>query len=113
MEQMGKFRRQATRQLTHMAMQAGTRAGERNGVALMRGRPAEPGTGLPLWTRKQVEEHVLMQLQPTPDWIGERFAIGTEDDSEIRLAYAIRPDRAEEEESVERQPGTGKQQRSW
>ena len=74
----------------------------------MQGRLAEPGTGLPLCTARQVEEDALNQLQLTPDWSGERFAIRTENDSEIRHAYALRPDRAQEEESAERQLEYGK-----
>ena len=69
-DQLKKFYRQANRQLACMAMLAGTRTGERNGVALMQGRLAEPGTGLPLCTMKEVEEYALMQLQLIPDWSG-------------------------------------------
>ena len=39
-EQVMKFRRQAGRQLACMSMLAGTRAGERKGIALMQGKLA-------------------------------------------------------------------------
>ena len=98
-----EFRHLAARQLAHMAAQRSHRAAEHKVAMLARGVLEEPGTGYPLWTYEDVEEHVTDQVDGTHTWAGARIATENVDDRAIENAYARRPQARPETESLKRQ----------
>ena len=107
MHRLLQFRRKAKRQLAHMTANRKRRAGEHSARCLRSGKLEEPGTGTNVWSKNDVTDYVTDQLRSTEDLLGECFCTGHEDENEIALALATRPDDRPMTESLVRQIAQG------